>query len=129
MRGWALREEGTGLNSLIDPHGNVVVTSRHDAVIEAMIIDWHAAANWPTLFAELPRGTMLVRPPGDDFPGFACCGCNVAGALRFCNADDEMGKAVIGAWISFALGKKLGPDLLHELQALIDGSSGSPTIH
>ncbi len=129
LRGWTLKDAGNGVQSMIDPGGHIVVTSNQEAVLEAMIIDWHAAANWPTLFAELPKGTMLVRPPDDDAPGFTCCGCNITSAIPFCSADDEAGKAVVGAWMSFKLGQQLGPDLVRALQELVKDLSSSQTVH
>jgi len=115
-RGWKLEPVDCDCYRLTDPAGVVVETSRHMQRILEAEIDWHGDAHWPTLFRELPLGTVLLQPIQEVQPvRWSCCGCYSQGSIRVCQPADSVGEAVCKAWLAFQLGKQIykhAPDFM-----------------
>lgn len=59
LRGWKIERVGD-FYTLVNPAGAVLHQTRHRDRHEQFIPDWHADAQWPTLFRELPTSTTLT---------------------------------------------------------------------
>lgn len=124
LRGWRKVDAGFGCTHLVDPGGTIIETSRHEGRIEAAQIDWHADANWPTLFRELPKGALLVQRMEDGGSPFLLCGCKCEGNIRICEHDEEIGALICRSWLAVTLAKGMIPELT-DMKAMLS----RPTSH